>query len=149
MSAIARKAPVVARIGLGLIFFVFGLNGFLHFLPNPPMPAGPALTFMGGLMATGYFFPLLKGVEVLSGLLLLSNRFVPLALAVLAPIVVNIVAFHAVLAPGGIVLALAILAAEIYLAWAYRAAFRPMLKARVSPVEAESTESEREPVPAE
>ena len=99
-------------------------------------------------MAAGYFFPLLKGIEVISGVLLLSNRFVPLALTLLAPIIVNIVAFHAVLAPGGIVLALAILASEIYLAWAYRAAYRPMLRSRVAPTPAPET-AERAPVPAE
>src|SRR5262245_43108981 len=128
MSLISRKAPPVARIGLGLVFFVFGLNGFLHFLPNPPLPEGPALTFMGGLAATGYFFPLLKGGHLSSGLLLLSNRFAPLALPLLAPIVVNTLAFHALLAPGGLVMALAILGAEIYLAWAYRSAFKAMLR---------------------
>ena len=149
MSAISRRAPAVGRIGLGLIFFVFGLNGFLHFLPNPPPPGGPALAFMGGLAATGYFFPLLKGVEVASGLLLLTNRFVPLALTLLAPIIVNIVAFHALLAPSGIVLALAILAAELYLAWSYRAAFRPMLRSRVSPSVNEQVEQTTAPVPAE
>jgi hypothetical protein len=89
---------------------------------------------MGGLAASGYFFPLLKLTEIAAGLLLLSGRFVPLALTVLAPIIVNIVAFHAFLAPGGIGIALFVLALELYLAWSYRDAFRSVLKSNARPV---------------
>jgi hypothetical protein len=115
-----------------LVFFVFGLNGFFHFIPQAP-PTGSALTFIGGLAATGYFLPLLKGTEVLAGVLLLSNRYVPLALTVLAPIIVNILAFHFFLAPAGAPLALMVLALELYLAWKYRAAFRGVLESRTKP----------------
>jgi uncharacterized membrane protein YphA (DoxX/SURF4 family) len=132
MNAISRIAPSASRILLGLIFFVFGLNGFLQFMPNPPMPAA-AGAFMGAMAATGYMFPLIKSVEVIAGLLLLSNRFVPLALAVLAPNVVNILFFHAVLAPGGVVIALFVLALELFTAWAYRDAYASMLRARTAP----------------
>jgi len=141
MSAISAKLPVVSRVLLGLVFFVFGLNGFFHFIPQPP-PTGPALGFLGGLMAAGYFFPLLKATEVLAGAALLSNRFVPLALTVLAPIVVNIFAFHAALAPSGLPVAILVLALESYLAWSYRAVYRPMLSAKVEL--AESVERRRE-----
>jgi hypothetical protein len=128
----ARYAPTAARILMGLVFFVFGLNGFLQFLPQPPPPAR-ALAFGMALIQTGYFFPLLKGTEVLVGILLLSNRFVPLALAVVAPIVVNIVAFHVALAPSGLPLALIVLALELYMAWSYRRLYAPMLAARTKP----------------
>jgi len=145
MNTIVKKIPTAARVLLGLIFTVFGLNGFLHFLPQPPMQPGPALTFIVGLLGTGYFFPLLKATEVTAGLLLLSNRFVPLALTVLAPIVINIVAFHAFLAPGGIPLALVVLALEGYLAWTLRGVFAPVLRARtdaaVSPARSASSSS--------
>jgi uncharacterized membrane protein YphA (DoxX/SURF4 family) len=124
-------AKPAARLLLGAIFTVFGLNGFLHFLPMPA-PTGPAAVFMGGLAATGYFFPLLKGTEVIVGVLLLSNRFVPLALTVLAPIVVNIVAFHAFLAPSGLALPVVIVALGVYLAYTERAVFAPLLRARQS-----------------
>jgi hypothetical protein len=123
------KAKTAARLLLGAIFFVFGLNGFLQFLPMPA-PTGPAATFVGGLAATGYFFPLLKGTEVIAGLLLLGNRYLRLALVVLAPIVVNIVAFHAFLAPAGIALPLVIVALGVYLAYTERAVFAPLLRAR-------------------
>jgi putative oxidoreductase len=132
MNAIRKYLPTAARLFLGLIFTVFGLNFFLHFLPTPPPPARAA-AFAGALFSSGYLFPLLKTVEVAAGLALLFGRFVPLALAVLAPIVINVVGFHLFLAPSGMGLALVILAAEIYLAWAYRAAFAPMLQVRTQP----------------
>lgn len=135
--SIQSKIPTVARVLLGLVFLVFGLNGFLQFMPQPPMPE-KAGAFLGGLAASGYLFPLLKSVEVAAGALLLSNRFVPLALALLAPVLVNIVAFHVVLAPGGLGIALVLLGLELYLAWAYRDAYKPMLAARVSPTAAPS-----------
>jgi putative oxidoreductase len=79
-----NKLPTIARLGLGLAFLVFGLNGFLQFLPQPPMSGAPA-DFLGALFVTGYMFPLIKGTEVLAGALLLSNRFVPLALTYWPP----------------------------------------------------------------
>lgn len=128
MSNITHKSATVARLLLGTIFVVFGLNGFLQFLPQPPLPeaAGP---FIGGLASAGYFFPLLKGLEVLAGVALLSGRFVPLALTVLAPITVNILLFHVVLAPAP-ALPLLIIAAQLYLAWVHRDVFAPMLRSR-------------------
>jgi hypothetical protein len=85
------------------------------------------------MMATGYFLNLVKGTEVLVGALLLLNRFVPLALTILAPVIVNIVAIHAFLAPSGLGMAVVILGLELYLAWSYRSAFRAMLGAHVTP----------------
>lgn len=140
---IAQLAVHAARLLLGVIFFVFGLNGFLGFLPQPPAPP-EAAAFGGALAATGYMFPLIKGTEVVTGLLLLSNRFVPLALVVLAPVIVNIVAFHAVLAPSGIAIALVVLVLELALAYAYRASFRSVLAAVAKPtLAAERTRSEQ------
>jgi uncharacterized membrane protein YphA (DoxX/SURF4 family) len=118
---LSSRLPTVARVLLGLVFVVFGLNGFLHFLPQPPPPAR-ALGFVGGLAASGYFFPLLKTTEVVAGALLLAG-FVPIALTLLAPIVINIVAFHAFLAPGNWPVVGLVLASEIYLAFVHRAAF--------------------------
>jgi len=129
MTRTQFKAKTAARLALGAIFTVFGLNGFLHFLPQPA-PSGLAAAFVGGLAASGYMFPLLKGTEVLVGLLLLGNRFVPLALTVLAPIVVNIVAFHLFLAPAGLALPIVVTALGIYLAWTERAVFGPFFRAR-------------------
>jgi uncharacterized membrane protein YphA (DoxX/SURF4 family) len=129
MNTIRKHVPTAARLFLGLVFTVFGLNFFLHFLPMPAAPPRAA-AFGGALFASGYLFQLLKTIEVAAGLLLLGGFFVPLALAVLAPIVINIVSFHLFLEPSGLPLPLVVLAAEIFLAWTYRAAFAPMLHLR-------------------
>ncbi len=135
MSRIASIGPVVARVLLGLPFVVFGLNGFLQFLPMQPMEGGAA-AFMGGLAAAPYFFPLLKTTEIVAGLMLLSGRLVPLGLTLLAPILVNILAFHVFLAGGaGISVLLTALAA--YLAYAYRGAFRSVLDPHAAPAASE------------
>lgn len=126
-----RTLTLVARNLLGLAFLVFGLNYFLHFIPQPP-PEPAAGAFLGALV-TGKVLALAKIVEIAAGVALLTNRFVPLALTLLAPILVNINLFHAVFAPAGIVMPLGLVALELYLAWAYRDAFRPMLQARVAP----------------
>lgn len=132
METLRRYAPIAARVLLGLAFFVFGLNGFLGFLPMPPL-SGDAGAFMGALAAAGYMFPLIKGTEVVAGLLLLSNRFSALALVLLAPILVNIVAFHAVFDPAGMALPVVLVALEIFVAWTYRDAYRGVLAAKVEP----------------
>jgi len=129
----SRVGPVIARVLLGLVFFVFGLNGFLHFIPQPKtMPQG-ALAFFTALMNTGYMVPLVFGTQTLGGALLLVNRFAPLALALLAPVIVNIIAFHIFLAPSGLPVACIVLALELYLAWAYRNVYFPMLAMRANP----------------
>ena len=96
-----RIAMIVARTLLGLIFFVFGLNGFLHFIPNPPPPPA-AQQFFGALFATGYMIPLIFTAQVVGGALLLIGVAVPFALIVLAPVIVNILLFHLFLAPSGL-----------------------------------------------
>ena len=87
-----KYAFVIARVLLGLIFMVFGLNAFLHFFPNPPVP-GLAGQFMGALLGSHYYV-IAFGTELIGGALLLSNRYVPLALTLLGPVIVNIVSFH-------------------------------------------------------
>ena len=83
---------VIARVLLGLVFTVFGLNAFLHFLPSPPVP-GLAGQFMGALLGSHYYV-IAFGTELIGGALLLSNRYVPLALTLLGPVIVNILSFH-------------------------------------------------------
>jgi hypothetical protein len=132
-KSFARYLPCIAGILMGLTFLVFGLNGFLHFIPQPKtMPEG-AGAFFGALMKTGYMLPLIFGTQVIVGALLVSNRFVPLALALIAPVIVNIVAFHAFIEPSGAIMAGVVLVLELYLAWSYRKAYLPMLAMRVKP----------------
>jgi uncharacterized membrane protein YphA (DoxX/SURF4 family) len=127
-----NKAATVARILLGLGFFVFGLNGFFNFMPAPQHPE-EASAFLGSMAATGYFFPLLKITETLAGLFLLFGRFVPLALTLLAPILVNILAFHVFLAPAGILPGLVLAALEIVVAIQYRDSFSGVLDPHATP----------------
>jgi len=102
---------------LGFIFFGAGLMGLLNAAPPPADLPENLKTFMAGMMATKYFFPLLKGTETVCGLLLLSGYFVPLALVILAPICLNIFLTHAFMAPSGLPVAIAVVALEIYLAF--------------------------------
>jgi putative oxidoreductase len=99
-----RTASKIARYLAGVIFLVFGLNGFLNFIPMPP-PGGIAGQFMGALYASHYLW-VIFAFQLAAGILLLVNRYVPLAVAVLAPVIVNILTFHALMAPSGLPLAL-------------------------------------------
>jgi len=131
MERFQRIAPITARIMLGLIFTVFGLNGLLHFAPTPaPTPAGAA--FLGAMAASHYLIPLIKGTEIIAGIMLLGNRFVAFALVLLAPIVVNIVAFHSYLDPGGRPVAFTVLTLGLGLAWNQRAAYRSLFTSEPS-----------------
>ena len=96
---------LIARLLLGLIFVVFGLNGFLNFLSMGPMPTGLAGQFIGALALSHYFW-VVAGLQVIGGVLLLVNRFVPLALVLLGPVIVNILCYHVFLNPTGIAMAL-------------------------------------------
>jgi uncharacterized membrane protein YphA (DoxX/SURF4 family) len=120
-----RIVVIVARILLGLVFLAFGLNGLLHFMPNPPEPL-PAAAFFGALWRTRYMFALIFGIQVIGGALLVLGAAVPFALVILAPVIVNIVAFHVFLSPALLPLALVVAALEAILAWHYRAAFAPL-----------------------
>lgn len=139
MNFVTNNAHHATRTLLGLMFFVFGLNGFLNFLPQPT-PEGAAATFIGGLAAAPYFFPLLKGTEVLVGLSLLSNRFAPLALTVLTPITINIVAYNFALSPSGIGISVVIVFLQGFTMWSYRSAYSQILRAK-SPEVGEAREA--------
>jgi hypothetical protein len=97
---------VIARPLLGLIFLVFGLNGFLHFIPMPP-PTGTAAQFFGALYVSNYLVVIFL-LQIIPAILLLINRYVPLALTLLAPIIVNILLFHLLMVPSGMPLAIVV-----------------------------------------
>lgn len=128
-----RFFPAIARILMGVPLCIFGLNGFLNFIPPPPEPLPEAAAnFAGALAASGYMMPLIGLTLLTVGVLLVINRFVPLALVLFAPFIVNSLAFHIFLEHSGLVPAGVFLAFELYLAWAYRAAYRPLLTARAT-----------------
>ena len=128
---ITRILSTVARFLLGLPLVVFGLNQFLNFIPQPEveMPE-KALTFVAALMDSGYMMPLIAITQLFTGVCLLTNRFVALAMVVFFPFMVNSIAFHIYLEPSGLPMACAFLFLNLYLAWVHRAAYRPMLTAK-------------------
>lgn len=125
-----KIASAVARYLLGFIFFVFGLNGFLHFLPSPP-PPGLAGQFVGAMFVSHYL-SVVFAFELAAGILLLINRYVPLALVLLGAIIANIVLFHAFLAPSGLPLALVVTVLWFLTAAGVRPAFSGLFQQRVA-----------------
>lgn len=120
-----KYAAHLPRVLLGLIFTVFGAAGLFHLMPDQPLPEGIAGTYVQALGGT-YLMTTVKLVETLAGLMLLSNRLVAFGAVLLAPIVVNIVAFHALVVQSGVALPLVIVALLGVLAWQHRATYRPL-----------------------
>jgi uncharacterized membrane protein YphA (DoxX/SURF4 family) len=127
-----RIVTAIVRMLLGLMFLFFGVVGLFNLMKPPAETPQEILAVLNALTHAGYL-KVVAGAEVIIGVLLLINRFVPLALALLAPIVVGIITFHIAMQPEGIVPGLVVLVLQLYLAWAYRGAFRPMLRPRVVP----------------
>jgi uncharacterized membrane protein YphA (DoxX/SURF4 family) len=127
-----KFAVIGARVLLGLVFVVFGLNGFFNFIAPPEMNE-TAGAFIGALAGTGYFMVVVKLVEVVAGLMILTGRFLPLGLILLAPVSVHILLFHIFLDPAGLVMAVVIIVLQLFLAWAYRDSFRGVLQANAQP----------------
>lgn len=121
-----KIAMLFVRTLLGLLF-LFASATFLFGLITPPPMEGPIKTFNEGLAASGYFFMLLKVTELVCAMMLLSGRFVPLALVILAPISINIFMVHLFLQREGLPIAVFIIASQIFLAYYYRDAFKPLL----------------------
>lgn len=122
-----KIVTIIVRVLLGLIFAVFGSNGFLHFLRTPPLPHNITGDFLNALFVSHYIYAIAL-CQVAGGLLLLSGRFVPLGLTILGPIIVNIVLFHIFLATEGLAIALVIVVLFLFLLWRYWAAFAALLR---------------------
>ena len=122
-----KIASMIARYLLGLVFVVFGLNGFLQFIPQGPMPTGVPGQFMGALFASHYTVPIFA-CQLIGGILLLINRYVPLGLTILAPIIVNILIVHILMLPAGLPLALVVLVLWVLVFMSVRPAFDGILQ---------------------
>jgi putative oxidoreductase len=123
-----RIAGLIARYLMGLIFVVFGANGFLHFIPMPP-PPGVAGQFMGALFVS-HVLVVVFLLQLVGGILLLVGRYVPLALVLLGPVIVNIVLFHAFMAPSGLPLAAVVVILWGLTAWSVRSAFAGIFESK-------------------
>ena len=117
-----KIAVLIARLLLGLVFVVFGLNGFLNFLDMGPMPSGLAGQFIGALALSHYFW-VVAALQVIGGALLLVNRFVPLGLVLLGPVIVNIILYHVFLNPAGMLMAIVVAIMWLIVFYAYRQYF--------------------------
>jgi len=127
-----RIVALIARLLLGLIFFVFGLNGFLQFLNMGPMPSGLAGQFIGALFLSHYLW-VVAGLQVICGALLLVGRFVPLALALIGPVIFNILLYHLLMNPAGIALPLVVTVLWLIVFYAYRQYFSGIFVQNASP----------------
>jgi len=124
-----KITSVIARFLLGLIFLVFGLNGFLNFIPMPP-PTGVAGQFLGALFVSHLLVPIFA-IQLIGAGLLLVNRYVPLALTLLAPIIVNILLFHLLMAPSGLPLAIVVTVLWVLAFLNVRSAFSGLVQQQV------------------
>jgi putative oxidoreductase len=123
-----KIASLIARYLLGIIFLVFGANGFLHFIPMPP-PTGLAGQYMGALFVS-HFLVVVFLLELIPAILLLAGRYIALALVLLGPVIVNIFLFHAFLAPSGLPLALVVVVLWLLIFASVRSAFNGIFQAK-------------------
>ena len=123
-----KLTSTIARTILGVLFLVFGLNGFLQFIKLPP-PTGAAAQFLGALFVS-HEIAVIMALQVIVGVLLLANRFVPMALFLLAPVIVNIVLFHAFMAPDGLPLALIAAVLWVLTSLSVRGILKELFRAR-------------------
>src|SRR6202163_4389673 len=145
-NQLMKTACAIARYLAGVIFLVFGLNGFLNFIPLPP-PGGTAGQFMGALYASHYLW-VIFALQVIAAVLLLVNRYVPLAMAVLAPVIVNILSFHALMAPSGLPLAVFVTVLWVVIFVDVRPAFTGLFQSRVDRSSKRSRDLTKVPVRA-
>ena len=127
-----KIATIIARSLLGLIFLVFGSNMFLHFIPMPPAPEGPAREFMTALFLSHYLY-VVGALQVVGGVLLFTGRWTPLGLALVGPVIVNILCFHLLMAPAGLPMAIVVSLFALFLLWRYRDNFAGLVKNAPTP----------------
>jgi len=136
-----KIATIIARSLLGVLFVVFGSNMFLHFIPMPPPPAGPARDFMTALFVSHHLH-VIGAFQVAGGLLLLTGRWAPLGLTLLGPVIVNILAFHVLMSPTGLGMAVVVSALALFLVWRYRENFAGLLRPPQHPREPEDLQTQ-------
>jgi putative oxidoreductase len=125
-----KIAALIARILLGLVFVVFGLNGFLNFIKGP-LPSGVAGQFLGAMMQSHFVF-VVSAVELAGGALLLANRYVPLALVLLGPVIVNIFFYHLLMDRSGLIIAIVVIILWGLIALRHRQYFSGLFVQRAS-----------------
>jgi len=121
-----KKATIISRILLGFIYLVFGLDYFLHFIPYEPHHTGRVAAFKAGLMGVGYFYPMIKSIQIVGGIALLINLYAPFFAVVVFPISVNVFLYHTILVPSGWLMGVLLLVPNLFLGYAYRKYYHGM-----------------------
>ena len=115
-----KKVTIICRIVLGFIYLVFGLDYFLHFIPYEPHHTGKVAAFKAGLIGVGYFYPMIKSIQIIGGVALLINQYAPFFAVVLFPISVNVFLYHTILVPSGWLMGVLLIVPNLFLGYAYR-----------------------------
>jgi putative oxidoreductase len=115
-----KTTVLIARILLGFLYLVFGLDYFLHFIPYQPLHTGKTGAFIAGLKGVGYFYPMIKVIQITGGLSLLFNRYAPFFAVVLFPISLNVLLFHTILVPSGWLMGVFLMVPNLLLGYGYR-----------------------------
>ena len=121
-----KTVTTISRIILGFIYLVFGLDYFFHFIPYEPNHTGKVAAFKAALMSVGYFYPMIKSIQIVGGLSLLINRYTPFFAVVLFPISVNVFLYHTILVPSGWLMGVLLIVPNLFLGYAYRNYYRGM-----------------------
>ena len=121
-----KTVITISRIILGFIYLVFGLDYFFHFIPYEPNHTGKVAAFKAALMSVGYFYPMIKSIQIAGGLSLLINRYAPFFAVVLFPISVNVFLYHTILVPSGWLMGVLLIVPNLFLGYAYRNYYRGM-----------------------
>ena len=125
-----KTTVLISRILLGFIYLVFGLDYFLHFIPYQPLHTGKTGAFIAGLKGVGYFYPMIKTIQIVGGLSLLFNRYAPFFAVVLFPISLNVLLFHTILVPSGWLMGVTLIVPNLLLGYGYRKYYSGMFTLR-------------------
>ena len=121
-----RIATITSRIILGFIYLVFGLDYFFRFIPYQPNHTGVVAAFKSGLLGVGYFYPMLKSIQIAAGISLLVNRYAPFSAVVVFPIRLNVFLYHTILVPSGWLMGVILIVTNLFLGYAYRKYYKGM-----------------------
>jgi putative oxidoreductase len=121
-----KTTTAICRVLLGFLYLVFGLDYFFHFIPYEPNHTGRVAAFKAGLVGIGYFYPMIKSIQVAGGLSLLVNRYAPFSAVVVFPISVNVFLYHTILVPSGWLMGVLLIAPNLFLGFAYWTYYRSM-----------------------
>jgi len=121
-----KITTLISRILLGFIYLVFGLDYFLHFIPYEPHHTGKVAAFKAGLIGVGYFYPMIKSIQIVGGISLLIDQFAPFFAVVVFPISVNVFLYHTILVPSGWLMGVLLIGPNLFLGYAYRKYYHGM-----------------------